>query len=58
MPAGTGAGYIAGLRERAADVYLEGERVQDVMLPPALQSGVRTLAPCAIGSTIRSRARP
>ena len=44
MPARTGAAYIAGLRDRAAEVYIDGERVKDVTTHPALQNGVRTLA--------------
>ncbi len=44
MPARTGAEYMTGLRERAAEVYLHGERVQDVTSHPALHNGVRTLA--------------
>src|ERR687887_2486219 len=44
MPARTGAEYIAGLQKRAADVYIHGERVQDVTTHPALRNGVRTLA--------------
>jgi 4-hydroxyphenylacetate 3-monooxygenase len=44
MPARTGAEYIAGLRERAAEVYIHGEEVKDVTTHPALQNGVHTLA--------------
>ena len=44
MPARTGKEYIAGLRERAAEVYIHGEQVKDVTTHPALQNGVRTLA--------------
>jgi 4-hydroxyphenylacetate 3-monooxygenase len=44
MPARTGNEYIAGLRERAAEVYMYGEQVKDVTTHPALQNGVRTLA--------------
>src|SRR5918912_1025501 len=44
MPARTGAEYMAGLRERAPEVYLHGERVKDVTTHPALRNGVRTLA--------------
>jgi 4-hydroxyphenylacetate 3-monooxygenase len=44
MPARTGAEYIAGLRERAVEVYIHGEEVKDVTTHPALQNGVHTLA--------------
>jgi 4-hydroxyphenylacetate 3-monooxygenase len=44
MPARTGDEYIAGLRERAAEIYIAGERVKDVTTHPALENGVRTLA--------------
>jgi 4-hydroxyphenylacetate 3-monooxygenase len=44
MPARTGEEYIAGLRERAAEVYIHGEQVKDVTTHPALCNGVRTLA--------------
>jgi 4-hydroxyphenylacetate 3-monooxygenase len=44
MPARTGAEYIAGLQERAAEVYLHGERVKDVTQHPALRNGVCTVA--------------
>mgnify|MGYP003393462488 CR=1 FL=1 len=44
MPARTGAEYVAGLREQAADVYLGGARVKDVTTHPALRNGVQTLA--------------
>jgi aromatic ring hydroxylase len=44
MPTRTGAGYMAGLRERAVEVYFHGERVQDMTTHPALRNGVRTLA--------------
>ena len=44
MPARTGEEYIAGLRERATEVYLGGEKVVDVTTHPALRNGVRTLA--------------
>jgi 4-hydroxyphenylacetate 3-monooxygenase len=43
MPARTGAEYIAGLRERAADIYLHGEQLKDVTTHPALRNGVHTL---------------
>jgi 4-hydroxyphenylacetate 3-monooxygenase len=44
MPARTGAEYIEGLRDRAAEVYIHGEQVKDVTTHPALQNGVRTVA--------------
>ncbi len=44
MPARTGAEYIAGLRERAADIYIGGERVPDVTGHPAFAGGLRTIA--------------
>ena len=44
MPARTGAEYIAGLRDRAADVYIGGERVKDVTQHPAFAGGIRTVA--------------
>ena len=39
MPARTGKEYIAGLRERAAEVYIHGEQVKDVTTHPALRMG-------------------
>ena len=44
MPARTGAEYIAGIRERAAEVYIGGERVKDVTAHPAFGGGLRTVA--------------
>ena len=44
MPVRTGAEYIAGLRENQPEVYLNGERVKDVITHPALSNGVQTLA--------------
>ena len=44
MPARTGAQYIAGLRERAADIYISGQRVKDVTTHPAFAGGLRTVA--------------
>ena len=44
MPARTGAEYIAGLRERSAEIYINGERVKDVTTHPALCNGVRAIA--------------
>jgi 4-hydroxyphenylacetate 3-monooxygenase len=44
MPARTGAEYIAGLRECAAEVYIGGERVKDVTQHPAFAGGLQTVA--------------
>ncbi len=44
MPARTGEAYITGLRERAAEVYICGERVKDVTTHPAFRNGVRSIA--------------
>ena len=44
MPAKTGKQYIDGLRERPAEVWLRGERVEDVTTHPALSGGVRSVA--------------
>ena len=44
MPARTGEEYVAGLREQAPEVYIHGERVEDVTAHPALRNGVRTMA--------------
>ena len=44
MPARTGEEYIAGLRELAPEVYIGGERVEDVTTHPALSNGARTMA--------------
>ena len=44
MPARTGAEYIAGIRERSAEVYISGERVKDVTAHPAFAGGLHTVA--------------
>ena len=44
MPARTGAEYIAGLRERAAAIYIDGQRVPDVTAHPAFAGGLQTIA--------------
>src|SRR5262245_14661727 len=44
MPARTGAAYIAGLRERPPELYMQGERVKDVTNHPGLRHSVQTLA--------------
>ena len=44
MPARTGAEYIAGLQQRAADIYIGGQKVKDVTAHPAFAGGLRTVA--------------
>ena len=44
MPARTGAQYTDGIRARAAEVYISGERVKDVTTHPAFAGGLRTVA--------------
>ncbi len=44
MPARTGAEYIDGIRQRAAEVYISGERVKDVTTHPAFAGGLQTVA--------------
>lgn len=44
MPARTGQEFISGLKEQAAEVYIRGERVEDVTTHPAFRNGVQTLA--------------
>jgi 4-hydroxyphenylacetate 3-monooxygenase len=44
MPARTGKQYITGLKERPREVWIDGERVQDVTTHPALRNGVRSVA--------------
>jgi aromatic ring hydroxylase len=44
MPARTGQQYITGLQEHPREVWIEGERVQDVTTHPALRNGVRSVA--------------
>ena len=44
MPARTGAEYIAGLRDRAAHIYIGGEKVEDVTKHPAFAGGLQTVA--------------
>ena len=44
MPARTGAQYIAGLRDRPREVWIRGERVDDVTSHPAFRNGVLSLA--------------
>jgi 4-hydroxyphenylacetate 3-monooxygenase len=44
MPVRTGQEYLAGLRQRRREVWLDGERVDDVVCHPALANCARTLA--------------
>ena len=44
MPARTGDEYVAGLRAKPPQLYLQGERVTDPTTHPGLCNGVRTLA--------------
>ncbi|MFQ6028076.1 MAG: 4-hydroxyphenylacetate 3-monooxygenase, oxygenase component [Dehalococcoidia bacterium] len=44
MPARTGQQYIDGLREHPKEVWIRGERVDDVTVHPAFRNGVRSLA--------------
>ena len=44
MPARTGQEYITGLTERPREVWIDGERVQDMTTHPALRNGVRSVA--------------
>jgi len=44
MPARTGQQYIDGLSENPAEVWIRGERVDDVTTHPSFQNGVRSLA--------------
>ena len=44
MPARTGQQYIDGLRANPAEVWIRGERVEDVTTHPALAGGVRSVA--------------
>ena len=44
MPAKTGAQYISGLSERPREVWLRGERIEDVTTHPALRNGIRSVA--------------
>jgi 4-hydroxyphenylacetate 3-monooxygenase len=44
MPARTGKEYIAGLKERPREVWICGERVDDVTGHPAFHNGVRSVA--------------
>ena len=44
MPARTGQQYIDGLSKNPAEVWIRGEKVEDVTTHPALRNGVRSLA--------------
>jgi len=44
MPARTGRQYNEGLREQRREVWLRGERVQDITTHPGLAGGVRAIA--------------
>ena len=44
MPAKTGQQYIDGLREHPAEVWMRGERIEDVTTHPALKGGVKSVA--------------
>ena len=44
MPARTEQEYLEGLRQRRCEVWLNGERVDDVLNHPALANCTRTLA--------------
>jgi 4-hydroxyphenylacetate 3-monooxygenase len=44
MPARTGQEYLKGLQEQPREIWLQGERVDDVTTHPALRNGARTIA--------------
>ena len=44
MPARTGQDYISGLKEHPREVWIDGERVEDVTTHPALRNGVKSVA--------------
>ncbi len=44
MPARTGLEYLSGLKEQPREVYLEGQRVEDVTTLPGLANGARSVA--------------
>src|SRR3989304_5239146 len=44
MPARTGAEYVEGLRARPPDLWIEGQRGEDVTRPPAFRNVIRSLA--------------
>ena len=44
MPARTGQQYIELLSKNPAEVWIAGERIEDVTTHPAFRNGVRSLA--------------
>jgi 4-hydroxyphenylacetate 3-monooxygenase len=44
MPARTGQEYINGLKEHPREVWIDGERIEDVTTHPALRNGVKSVA--------------
>ena len=44
MPARTGKEYIAGLKDRPREVWIDGEKVKDVTTHPGLKNGVKGVA--------------
>jgi 4-hydroxyphenylacetate 3-monooxygenase len=44
MPARTGAEYLKGLKEQPREIYLGGQRVEDVTTFPGLANGARSVA--------------
>lgn len=44
MPARSGQEYIKGLQEQPREIWLRGERIDDVTTHPALSNGVKTIA--------------
>jgi 4-hydroxyphenylacetate 3-monooxygenase len=44
MPARTGAEYLKGLQEQPREIYLGGQRVEDVTTFPGLANGARSVA--------------
>ena len=44
MPAKTGKEYIAGLQDRPREVWIRGERVDDVTSYPGFRNGVNSVA--------------
>ena len=44
MPARTGAQYIAGLQKNPPNIYIGGQRIEDVTSHPGLRNGAATLA--------------
>ncbi|HVQ77487.1 MAG TPA: 4-hydroxyphenylacetate 3-monooxygenase, oxygenase component [Candidatus Binatia bacterium] len=44
MPARTGQDYIKGLQEQEREVWLAGERIEDVTMHPGLRNGMQSIA--------------